>query len=201
MHHTSEAFNMARAARLSRLKPACPLPAVHYTICGQCRYINERSYDFCTNCGHPLHNHKGQQTLYAVRTRQRKDLLQKCEFNIQIARNTLYIVAAVCFTGVGLGFSELDDRMALALVSVIIAALYFLLGKWSVRRPFTALLVSVMVAVTFSVIYLLGKMKTTFTTVTGVYGVLVTTIVLYILLRGVTFAFKADLVKEEMELI
>lgn len=91
--------------------------------------------------------------------------------------------------------------MALALVSVIIAALYFLLGKWSVRRPFTALLVSVMVAVTFSVIYLLGKMKTTFTTVTGVYGVLVTTIVLYILLRGVTFAFKADLVKEEMELI
>jgi hypothetical protein len=201
MQFTQEVFNMAKAARLSRLQPVFPLPAVHHNICSKCRYVNEQAYDFCTNCGQPLRNNRGQNNLYNFRTRQRKNLLQKCEENIQVARNTLYILAAVSFTGIGLGFSELDQRMLLALVAVVISGLYFLLARWSAHRPFTALLVSVVIAVTCSVIALFGKIETTFTTVTGVYGLLVTIIVLYVLLRGLAAAFKADLVKEEMEII
>lgn len=201
MQLTPEAFNMSGAIRLHRLQPHCILPEIHHVICGQCRYINSCGYNFCTNCGHPLTQNRELHTLYMMRVRQRKELLLECETTIQLARNTLYILAAVSITGIGLGFSELDERILLSLASVILSGLYFLLAKWSYRSPFTALLVSVMFSVTFSVIALLGRIKASFTTVTGVYGLLITIVVLYLLLRGLAFAFKADLVKEEMEIV
>ncbi|RXK80932.1 zinc ribbon domain-containing protein [Filimonas effusa] len=174
---------------------------MQHCICGSCRYVNELDYDFCSNCGHPLHNRSGQLTLYAVRQRQRKDLLLKCETNIQVARNTLYILAAISITGIGFAFSELDEGVFLALLSIVSSSLFFFLGKWSKRRPFTALLMSIIVILTYALIAILGKVQDTFTTVTGVYGLFITILVLFLLLRGLAFAFKADLVKEEMEIM
>lgn len=196
-----EAFNMAMATRLQRLQPMYTHHDMQHCICGSCRYVNELENDFCTNCGHPLHNRNGQLTLYSVRQRQRKDLLLKCETNIQMARNMLYILSAICITGIGFGFSELDESLLLALLAVLSSGLFFFLGKWSVHRPFTALLMSIIVILTYALIAILGKAHATFTTVTGVYGLFITILVLFLLLRGLTFAFKADLVKEEMEIM
>lgn len=201
MLETKAVFNASFLARLHKLKPVIKTAQDCLQICDHCRYVNESHYQFCTNCGYPLLSHKQQKLLFNIRQKQRKDILKKSEEAITAARVTLYVLSAVCLTGIGFLFSSLYQKNGLALVFVTSSVLYAGLAKWSDKKPFTAFMVSFIIAITFSVIFIFGSLTEAFTTAKGLYQIIVTFIVLYFLLKGVQGAYRASLIEEESQIV
>ena len=193
-------FNAAGAIRVNRLQPT-PHRTHHSGICGKCRYVNNVRYSFCTNCGWPIHETPELLSLYHFRAKHRKDLLQQFNRAIYQARIALYVIGALCTSGIGFLFNESKDGIVLFLLSIVMAALFILLGRWSRYKPFTALLISFVVVITFSTISVFGRLLEALTTINGLYTIMLTMIIVYYLLRGVQASYKADLVLEEMEIV
>ena len=193
-------FNAVKANRLRKLQPFVHFPKTDLVTCNQCRYANATTFTYCTNCGHPLFKGSSTDILYKVRIKRRAELLHKSESAIYAARLMMYILSAVALTGTALLLSKLDNRYLLGLVSFISSLLYFILARWSTRKPFTALMVSFVIILTFSVIMIFGQFSRMFTTVTGLYSLILLGIVSWFLLKGIQGAYKADLINEEIQI-
>lgn len=172
-----------------------------YCTCSRCRYLNKATNNFCSNCGYPVKEKEENSALYHIRIKQRKELLVKGEKAIQSARIVLYILAIFLLTGIGFLFGELDNRYFLVLCSVVFSMLFFLLAYGSYTKPFIALTTAFILVLTFSIIAIFGEFINAFKTVVGVYSILVSMIIIYFLLKGVQGAYKAELIKEEMEIV
>jgi hypothetical protein len=175
--------------------------SVLYCTCGKCRYVNKVSNNFCTNCGYPVKEKEENSALYHVRVKQRAEILRKGEQTIQAARIVVYILAIFLFTGIGFLFGDLDSRYLLVLSSVVFSMLFFLLAYWSYTKPFIALTTALILVLTFSVIAIFGEFINAFKTVVGVYSILISMVIVYFLLKGVQGAYRAELIKEEMEIV
>ena len=167
--------------------------------CSRCFYINGTGNNFCTNCGYPLH-HGDMQLLYQFRLKQRKEMLKKNLLFIQVARVFLYALSALLITAsIGFMFGRLGNRFLVAIIALTSSVLFLLLARWSLSKPFTALLTAFVIILTFTTIAVFGEFTNTFTSVQGVYTIMLSFSVLYFLLRGVQGAYKADLINEEMQ--
>jgi hypothetical protein len=193
-------LNTVRNIHTSNLLPAIKFSNIHYCICSRCRFVNAVTNNFCTNCGYPVKENESA-TLYHVRLKQRKELLKKGEKAVQSARVVLYTLAAFLLAGIGFLFGDLENRYLLFLSCVIFSFLFFLLAYWSYTKPFTALVTAFILVLTFSTISIFGEFVNAFTTVVGVYSILISMTLIYFLLKGVQGAYKADLIKEEMEIV
>ncbi len=193
--------NISRFARLHSLMPGASRQKPVGVACGRCYYINESENVFCTNCGYPIKQTPEVLSLYHIRDKNRHALLAQCNSIILIARWVLYILAALCFTGVGFMFSSREDRLTLFFVTFIMSVMFGTLGYWSIYKPFTALLVSFVVVITFSTISVFGSVIHAFTTTNGLYTILFSMVIIYFLLRGIQAAYRADLVHEELEIV
>jgi len=190
-----------RIAKLYRRMPHAKKPGTKVDCCSRCFYVNAEANHFCTNCGYPLHNGNSHM-MYQLRSRQRADMLQKNLAAIQAARITLYVVAVLSFAGIiGFLFGTLINGNLYALLSFLNCALYLLLARWSFRKPFTALLTAFVIVLSFSTISVFSEFTTTFKSVQGLYIIIFSGLQVYFLLRGAQAAYKADLIKEEMEII
>jgi hypothetical protein len=162
-------FSKKRNIDISRVLPKVNRCDAPYSICDRCRYVNESTNNFCTNCGYPVFE-KESSALFHVRMNQRKELLRKGEKAVNAARIVLYILSVSLLTGIGFLFGELPNRLFLALASCTFSALFFLFARWSYTKPFTALITAFILVITFSTISIFGEFVNAFTTVIGVYG-------------------------------
>ena len=189
-----------RLSEVYKLRPHIETPAAENTNCSRCFYINESANHFCTNCGYPIHDGE-TLLLYQLRNKQRREMLNQSKHAIVVARVLLYIIAAFFTVGLGFLFGELENKFFLTILMLAIAALFFFLARWSLVKPFTALLTSFVIVATFSTIYIFGEFTNTFKSVQGVYTIAFSALISYLLLRGVRGAYKADLINEEMNII
>jgi ribosomal protein L37E len=187
-------------ATFKQLLPIIKRPKILHCTCARCNYVNAIDNNFCTNCGYPV-KEKENAALFHIRFKQRKELLRKGEKAIQAARITLYILSLLLFTGIGFFFSELENRLILGITSVVFAFLFFMLAQWSFTKPFTSLITAFILVLTSSTISVFGEFMDAFTSVVGVYSILMSMVLIYFLLKGVQGAYKADLIKEEMEIV
>lgn len=192
--------NISPLTRLYALRPA-RVQKPSAVSCGRCSYVNEAHNVFCTNCGYPIKHTPEVLSLYHIRDKNRHALLVQCNSIILIARWVLYVLAALCLTGVGFLFSPREDRLTLFIITFIMAIMFGVLGYWSSNKPFTALLVSFIVVITFSTISVFGSVIHAFTTTNGLYTILFSMVIIYFLLRGIQAAYRADLVNEELEIV
>lgn len=139
--------------------------------------------------------------MFNIRDKQRKESLARSEYNVRVARVTLYVLAALCLTGTAIILSDIDERYIWGILCLTGSVLYVILGRWSIKKPFTALLVSLVVVGTFTSVSILSKPEKTFTTLEGTYAFVFFLIIMILLGRGVKSAFQADLTKEEMEVL
>jgi|SRR5215831_3387211 len=191
-------FNISRNIDINNVLPKVKRSDALYSVCNQCRYVNDAANNFCTNCGYPVRE-KETSALFHVRMKQRKELMRKGEKAVNAARIVLYILSVSLLTGIGFLFGELPNRMFLVLASCTFSVLFFFLARWSYTKPFTALITAFILVITFSTISIFGEFVNAFTTVVGVYSLLINMVLVYFLLRGVQGAYKLDLVKEELE--
>jgi membrane-associated HD superfamily phosphohydrolase len=200
MKTATTVFSINEIIKVHNLHPQVKDTNIFHCICARCRYVNFVSNNFCINCGYPI-KEEGTATLFHVRIKQRQELLKKTEKDVRTARGILYILSVFFLFGTSSLFSSLDNRYWLSLVSITFSGLFFLLARWSYSKPFIAIITGFIIILTLSAVSIFGQLVNAFTTVIGVYGIFTSMILIYFLLRGVQGAYKADLIKEETEII
>ena len=169
-------------------------------ICNNCGYINHVAYKFCTNCGHPLQVTSERLAQYKFKIFKRKQQLKKCQKTIKQARNTLYTLASLILLGLGLIVPFYNQNFLRAFVLVLIAAIYFTLARWSVSKPFISFLIGFLMLLSFMAINTWAEFTRLFTSGTGVYLLMVQTVLCYFLYHGVRAAYEADQIEEAEKL-
>ncbi len=136
--------------------------------------------------------------IYQLRTKHRTELLKKSEDAVKVARVILFLLGSIFLMGIGFLFSSYYSRYTLAIAFTVLSLLFFSLAKWSISKPFGALISGFVIVLCFSTITIFGEVVSTFTTVGGVYTIALSMLLIYFLLRGVQGAYKAGLIKDEM---
>jgi hypothetical protein len=195
-----KAFNTRVAVRQSRLLPVRTDTNSYPLTCGNCKFINKASNNFCTNCGYPIHPTKDRLALYNIRLQRRKNLLNNCMIKISQARNALYILAGLFTFGIFYLFSDWRETVIKGLVMVVLAVIYAGLGRWSLQKPFTSLLISLIIMLTFAAINTYAEFFSKTSSSGGLYMIVLQGVLIYFLLQGVKGAFHADILEEEFKL-
>lgn len=76
----------------------------------------------------------------------------------------------------------------------------FGMARWSIQKPFTALLISFLMLLTIFVIYAWGNVNDLISDVLVVYALVGQAVILYFLLQGVKAAYQAEVLEEEYKL-
>ncbi|HRH59061.1 MAG TPA: hypothetical protein PL045_00715 [Chitinophagaceae bacterium] len=196
----AKVFDYSRIIKLHKLLPSRAAAGSPLFICRHCRYINPEAHQFCTNCGYP-HDENKMMPVYNIRMKNKKELLRKSEERIIAARITLYVMSALFFTGTAIVFSKLINRYMVAFTSLLFSVMFFLLAKWTLHKPFTALLAAFIILLTCCIIGVIGQFGNAFTIIQGMYGLTVSLLLIFLLLRGIQGAHKSGLLKDEMEIL
>lgn len=193
-------YNARKAVAIHKMQPAGydvdDLPI----LCPHCRFLNVQTNDFCTNCGYPTHPTTDKLLVYQLRAKHRNVLLTECANKVRLARNALYLLAAMGFFGLSFFFSPLSGMAIRGILLLLTGAIMFGLARWSIQKPFTALLISFLMMLTLLVIYAWGNVEDLFTKVSGVYAIVVQGVILFFLLQGVKAAYQAEVLEEEYKL-
>ena len=169
-------------------------------ICSNCGYINHAAYNFCTNCGHPLKLTSERLAQYKFKVFKRKQQLKKSQVAIKKARNTLYVMSLLILLGVGFIVPVYNQHFLRAAVLVLIAAIYFVLARWSASKAFTAFLIGFLMLLSFMAINTWAEFSRMVSSATGLYLLLVQMVLCYFLYQGVRAAFEADQIEEAEKL-
>lgn len=196
----TKVFNASAALQKCKLLPVKRQLTNIPISCSNCNFINRAGNSFCTNCGYPVHPDTEKIALYNFRLQKRKNVQKLCVVKIEHARNALYVLAAFSMLGIFYIFSDIRQRAVTGFVMVLLGFIYAGLGRWSLQKPFTALLISLIIMLTFAAINTWAEFTSTFTTASGVYLLMVQVILIYFLLQGVKGAFHADILEEEFKL-
>lgn len=169
-------------------------------ICSNCGYINRAGYNFCTNCGHPVVLTSERLAQYKFKIFKRTQQLKKSHVTIKKARNTLYVMSLLILLGVGFIVPVYNQNFLRAAVLVLIAAIYFVLARWSASKAFTAFLIGFLMLLSFMAINTWAEFSRLFSSATGLYLLLVQMVFCYFLYQGVRAAFEADQIEEAEKL-
>lgn len=193
-------YSATIALQKSKLLPVtaqvngCPI------TCRNCSFVNGKEYNFCTNCGYPVRPDEEQLAIYNHRLEQRKKMQRNCWVKVEHARNALYVLAACSMLGVFYVFSDVKQTVITGFVMVMLGIIYAGLGRWSLQKPFTALLISLIIMLTFAAINTWAEVSSLVASASGFYMLIIQMILIYFLLRGVKGAFHADILEEEFKM-
>lgn len=166
-------------------------------ICCHCDYVNENEYAFCTNCGFPCND--SLVTEYHQKLRERHQLLFKAEYAVGVARIVLYIMASFILLGIFVLFTESEIKYFIAMLAIIMSALFFFLAFWSKSNPFSAMLTSFIILITLSAINIFSKFSQPSATSQGLLSLLFCVALLLVVMRGVKGAYRVSLMKQELQ--
>ena len=193
-------FDKVTAFNRSRLLPFTSGSTKSPVVCYRCSFINSVDYNFCINCGYPVHRSKNEVELYYQRLRGRKDLQQKNFLKIAHARNALYFLAGTSMLGIFYLFSEWKQFVLKGMLMVFLGIIYAGLARWSLTKPFTSLLISLMLLLTFAAINTWAEITGKGASAYGMFLLCIQIVFIYFLLQGVKGAFSADVLAEEFKL-
>ncbi len=146
--HKYQVFNLPSNTANRLIMPVLHSRAEIPIICFNCQHVNEFKNNYCVECGYPVVADKNYFTLFTVRQKERRNLVLQCRDRIMGARNSLYIATAFCSLRALTAYFNFGPGLIKSLVFVVLAALFFGLGRWSNFKPFTSLLVSFVLMVT-----------------------------------------------------
>ncbi len=194
------AFNTKSALIKSRLLPVKTSDNHYPLTCTNCKFINLPEYHFCTNCGYPVYPNKDNVAIYNLRLSRRKAIEKSCSVKILQARNAMYILAGIMVLGIFYLFSDEKQGVIKGVVMLVSGGIYAGLGKWSLTRPFTSLLIGLMIIITFSAISIWAEFSKRGAGFDTFYMIFIQGIFIYFLWQGVKAAFMADVLEEEFKI-
>jgi hypothetical protein len=196
---SSTAFNASLALFRCRLLPVATHVNNFPLTCIHCRFVNQATNNFCTHCGYPVYPNQDRLAIFNLRVTQKKNLQRSALAKVSSARNALYVLAACCMLGVFYLFSDWKEIVVRGFVMVILGVIYTGLARWSLVKPVTALLIGLILMLTFAAIYIWAEVTSFFRLSTGIYLLIIQIILIYFLFEGVKAAFQADILDEEFK--
>ena len=112
------------------------------------------------------------------------------------ARNVLYLNAAFYTAGSLYYVQDFKSLLIESLVYLVLAVLFFGLGKWSNSKPVTALLISFVVMTTLVALNTWLDVSKLFINATSWYILAAQLVLLFFITRGVKAAYKADILDD-----
>jgi hypothetical protein len=185
--------------KINTLLPQSERKKSSAVLCSHCAYVNENEFSFCTNCGYPLQN-KLLTEVFNKRIQHRTNLLFKAKNAVIAARIVLYVMGSFLSMGVFFIFAESSRKYIIVMMALLLSGLFFFLAFWSRKNPFTALLTAFIILIAFSAINIFGSLVQSFTTLTGMTGMLICLALLLVVLKGVQGAYRINLIKEELQI-
>lgn len=192
-------IDYTRLEKVHHILPKVLMYESEWTICNHCRHINESEWMYCTYCGYPMHKMDNAISLFHSRIREKHQMLLKSEKEISNGRIATYIMAAVFSTGLGVMFTEMPLRVVYAASAIVLSILFIILARWSKKNAFSALLTACIILITFSAIHIVNKITNQIFNYQGFYGISFYLLLLFFIIRGVQGAYKADLLREELQ--
>jgi hypothetical protein len=83
---------------------------------------------------------------------------------------------------------------------LMLASVYMTLGRWTLTKPFTSLLISLLLMLTFIAINIWFEFTSLVSTSGAIYLLVIQVALTYFLVQGVKAAFHADILEEEFKL-
>ncbi|NTW33912.1 MAG: hypothetical protein HGB12_15070 [Bacteroidetes bacterium] len=123
------------------------------TTCYYCKTTGLKENDnFCPNCSFPQKGSQAEMKNFIWNINNKQKLLVDQKKAINKARNILYILAGMNFVlGILLGLI-INVNIQILIACIISGGIYFLLGLWSRKQPFPAILSGFFVYIVFIVI-------------------------------------------------
>ena len=168
-------------------------------ICSNCRYVNHESYRHCTNCGYPLLYDVELVKKFQYRDMQRMEQRNDCLRKVRNARKILYGLAAISLLGISYLFSGYTPTQMKGLLMVVMGAVYAGLGKWSEQKPFTSLLIGLIMLLTFTALNTWKQLTSLYVSPGSMYIFIIQVVLAAVIFRGVRSAFCADILEEELK--
>lgn len=137
---------------------------------------------------------------WKMRMKIRKSIEVMCKVRLLQARNALYILATIMAIGLSYLFSPNRATVIKGIIMLMLGVIYWGLGRWSLTRPFTALLIGLMLVLTFVAVNTLTSVANNETGFNLLYPLFIQGMFVYFLWRGVNAAFRADMLEEESKL-
>lgn len=162
-----------------------------YTKCYYCNSTGLNEQDkFCPNCRFPQRGTQFEMKGFLNSVKKKKQLLEDKKKSVKKARNILFILAGLnLILGLIIG-AILNFDAAIILGSVIGALIYFVLGMWSRKNPFAAILSGFFVYIVFLVLGAISDPESIYR------GLLFKIIIIY----GFIYGFKGVKDSEKLEL-
>ena len=179
-----------------RCLPVKHTPECTHTVCSRCQYVNPGAYTFCTNCGFVLS--AANQHLFEQLQQQRLQRQEKARGYIQTGRVALYLLCGFFLVVISYLFGWRDNNYQLLLAGFTLAAFFFLLAKWSLLKPFSALLSGFIVLATLLVGVLFSALAALGHEAPNLHLVFVVIFFNVMLWRGVQGAYQADILADEL---
>ena len=123
-----------------------------------------------------------------------------CQARTLMARNALYVLATILMLGVFYLFSGSRVTVIKGLVILLLGSIYAGLGWWSLSKPFTSLLIGLMILVTFAAIYFWAELSNGNQGYYLYYTLFIHSIFIYLLWQGTKAAFQSDMLEEESKI-
>lgn len=166
-------------------------------VCCHCLYVNQPQHNFCTSCGFPARQHAELVERFKVRRKAKLKLIRKYTERVVTARNLLYI-CSLCYALAAFFVVTAANPPALrTLVLMVLALLFFLLGKWTDAKPVSSLLIGFVVVTSFLAINTWSQVIHMFSQLGGVYLVCGQILLSYFLATGLKAAYKAHLLLQQ----
>ena len=166
-------------------------PALQPFASAECEYCKTQVNDvdaFCQQCGFPVQGTEEERNQFHYRIGYKQIQLNEKHDGIRKGRNSLYWVAGV-FTVYSIVFyfmNESSQEMpAVVTTNLVLAAIFLLLGLWSVHKPVAALVSGLSLYVAVQLLNFIVEPVTLF------QGVIMKVFIIIYLVRALQSAFEA----------
>lgn len=119
--------------------------------CPNCSTEIQGNPEFCVNCGFPLNGTEKEQSKFYAQQAMTRSKVKAAPKQIRAARNTLFIVGGINLA-VGIFYFFAHDLMEQLIAGGIIFLIYLGLGFWSQTKPLIALILGLLVYVSFIIL-------------------------------------------------
>lgn len=160
--------------------------------CENCSSSAASDNVYCTSCGYPILGSQEEKSRYILRVSSRKRLLHDAKLKVKEARTAIFVLAGLTLV-FGLIAEFASDDTATAIVSLVLCLFYLIMGVWSNKNAFGAILVSFIVYITLNILNAIVDPATL------VQGIIIKIIFILAFIKGIRSASEAQRLMKELE--
>lgn len=160
--------------------------------CENCSGPTQAGQPFCPSCGFPQNGSEDQKNRFRDSVRIKKVLVAETQKETRTAKTIIFIFAGLYFC-VALFHGFGNDDFPTMIVELFVCLLFLILGAWSNKNPFGAILTAFIIYLTFQIVEAFFDPTSLFK------GIILKIFVIGAFVKGIRSAMEAQKYLKELE--